>query len=156
MLHILWTTVPGFRIPHLPAPFYEDTCSFPAASSTCAFLVTKFEKVRNMAVAPTSTASVTMGGDIHRNEEYRLLGHNAVWFAESQPKFRRNTLSLFSGCKNKARKIPAWKQVESKANGLLVVITQKTVVIMTTAVPASIPICKGILQALGNAQANLF
>jgi hypothetical protein len=43
-----------------------------------------------------------------------LLGYNAMSSIESQLTFRRNTLSPFSGSKNKPSKKPAWKQATSR------------------------------------------
>jgi hypothetical protein len=49
---------------------------------------------------------------IFRDEEYCLLGYNAVYPVESQSPFRRNILVPHSGLK-KPGKIPAGKHVAS-------------------------------------------
>jgi hypothetical protein len=64
--------------------------------------------------------------------EYYLLGYNAVYYAESQSKFRANTLPPSSGSKNNRSK-------ETSVNGLHGVIPQKIVLFITTALKASNP-----------------
>jgi hypothetical protein len=54
-----------------------------------------------------------------KNEEYYLLGYNAVQSVKCQPTFRRNISPPSSGSKNKLSKKAAWKQVASRARLIL-------------------------------------
>jgi hypothetical protein len=49
-----------------------------------------------------------LANTIMNEEEYRLLGYNAMWFVESQPTFRRSMLLPSSGSKNKPSKKPVF------------------------------------------------
>jgi hypothetical protein len=51
-------------------------------------------------------------------QEYYLLGYNAVKSVESRPTFRRKIYPPSSESKNKSSKIPAQKQVASRATTL--------------------------------------
>jgi hypothetical protein len=92
-----------------------------------------------------------------KDEEYHLLGYNALKSVESQPAFRRNISPPSSGLKNKrtrnqrestCRYVPLKPRLTF--NVLHGVISQKTVLFITTAVRTSNPAIRKMLIEIKN------
>jgi hypothetical protein len=95
------------RKPHGLSPLLSGGAQYPISQTVMLASINCRLVIEERKRGVTHNGETANLGENNTQEEYSLLGNNAMQSVESQPTFRRNILPPSSGSKNKPGKIPA-------------------------------------------------